>query len=214
LCKNCTAVLVGERASAFGFPIYCHLEDNGPDDAVHLVYFARKKNLEKTLKLSHVEIPQVSESFAYWAIVLAPNTPMSKEAFAEAPTSPWILCGMNEYGVSIGAHGVSSKNPLNKEKGLSFFEMNKLVLERSKNAREAVNLLGQLVEEYGQMGMGTNNTYCVGASDGLWIVEVAGRNWVAKRCPDDNILVYANQYLIENEWDLASVDLINYAKQQ
>jgi dipeptidase len=26
--------------------------------------------------------------------------------------------------------------------------------------------------------------------------------------------VYANQYLIENEWDLASVDLINYAKQQ
>ena len=212
--KDCTAVLVGKRASATGFPIYCHLEDNGTDDAVHLLYFARMKNLEKTLKLSHIEIPQASETFAHWAIVLAPDTPMSKEAITEAPTSPWVLCGMNEYGVSIGAHGVFSKNPLSKERGLSFFEVNKLVLERSKNAREAVNLIGQLVEDYGQMGMGTNNTYCVGASDGLWIVEVAAKNWVAKRCHDDNILVYANQYLIESEWDLASVDLINYAKQQ
>lgn len=212
--KSCTAVLVGKNASATGSPIYCHLEDNGLDDAVHLIYSPRMKHSEKVLKLSHVEIPQESETFAYWGIVLAPATPMSKAAFAEAPTSTWILCGINEYGVSEGAHGVITKEPLSKKKGLSFFEINRLVLERAKNAREAVNLIGRLVEEFGQMGMGTNNTYCVGGSDGNWIVEVAARNWVANRCPDDGIIAYANQYLIDTEWDLASSDLINHAKRQ
>ena len=212
--KSCTAVLVGENASATGSPIYCHLEDNGIDDAVHFIRFPRKKHSEEVLKLSRVEIPQVPETFAYWGIILAPMTPMSKEAVAEASTSTWLLCGINEYGVSVGAHGVSSKEPISKKKGLSFFEVNRLVMERAKNALEATNLIGRLVEEYGQTGMGTNNAYCVGGSDGCWIVEVAARNWVAKRCPDDGIIVYANQYLSETEWDLASTDLINYAKRQ
>lgn len=212
--KSCTSVLVGRNASATGSPIHCHLEDNGVDDAVHLIYFPRMKHSGEVLKLSHVEIHQVPETFAYWGIVLAPGTPMSKKAAAEAPTSTWLLCGMNEYGVSIGANGVTSKEPTNKKKGLSFFEVIKLVMERAKNAWETVNLIGRLVEEYGQTGMGTNNTYCVGGSKACWIVEVAARNWIAKRCPDSDIIVYANQYLIETEWDLASTDLINYAKRQ
>jgi len=212
--KCCTAVLVGKNASVTGSPVFCHLEDNGVDDAVHLVYFPRMRHPAEMIKLSQIEIPQVSETFAYWGIVLAPDTPMSKEAVAEAPTSTWILCGMNEYGVSIGGHGVSSKEPISKKKGLSFFEVIKLVMERTRNAREAVNLIGQLAEEHGQTGMGTDNAYCVGGSDGGWIVEVAARNWVAKRCPDDGIITYANQYLIESEWDSSSADLINYAERR
>ena len=212
--KRCTSVLVGKNASAIGSPIYCHLEDNGVDDAVHLIHVPRRKHSEEVLKLSHVEMPQAPETSAFWGIVLASGTPMSKEASAEAPASTWLLCGMNEYGVSLGAHGVISKESISKKRGLSFFEVNRLVMERTKNAKEAVNLIGQLVEEYGQTGMGTNNTYCIGGLDGCWIVEVAARNWVAKRCPDDGVLVYANQYLIETDWDLASVDLINYAKRQ
>jgi dipeptidase len=212
--KGCTSVFIGKDASATGSPIYCHLEDNGIDDAVYLIYFPRVKSSEETLKLSHVEVPQRPETFAYWAIVLAPETPMSKDAVTEAAASPWVLCGMNEYGMSIGANGVVSKEPLSQKKGLSFFEVNKIALERAKNAEEATKIIGQLAEEYGQMGMGTNNAYCIGGSDGNWIVEVAARNWAAQKCPDDNIAVYANQYLIDTRWDFASADLVDYAKRQ
>ena len=212
--KGCTSVFIGKDASATGSPIYCHLEDNGIDDAVHLIYSPRVKSSEETLRLSHVEIRQTPETFAHWAIVLAPETPMSKEAVAEAAVSPWVLCGMNEYGMSIGANGVASKEPLSQKKGLSFFEINKIALERAKNAEEATKIIGQLVEEYGQMGMGTNNAYCIGGSDGNWIVEIAAQNWAASRCPDDNIAVYANQYLIGTRWDFASAHLVDYAKKQ
>ncbi|MEM3587324.1 MAG: C69 family dipeptidase [Candidatus Jordarchaeaceae archaeon] len=214
--RECTAVLVGKNASATGHPIFCHIEDNGINDAVLLVYFPRNENSIRQSKVLSAEIPQSTATFAYWAILLAPGTPMSKEAMKEAPYSPWVLCGMNEYGVSIGAHGVFSKNPIRSkdEKGLSFFDVNRLVLERSKNAKEAVNLIGRLVEEYGQIGMGTNNAYCIGGPDSCWIVEVAGRIWVAKSCPSDGIIAYANQYIIESEWDLASSQMVEYAIKQ
>ena len=212
--KGCTSVFVGKDASATGSPIYCHLEDNGADDAVYLIFFPRVKHSEETLRLSRAEIPQVTETSAYWAIVVAPETPMSKDAVKEAPTSPWILCGMNEYGMSIGANGVVSKEPLSDKDGLSFFEVNKIALERAKNAEEATKIIGQLVDGYGQMGMGTDNAYCIGGADGNWIVEVAARNWAAKKCPDDNIDVYANQYLIDTRWNLASASMIDYAKKQ
>jgi len=207
--KNCTSILIGRKASAEGSSIYCHMEDNGIDDSAHLIYFPRSKQSKKKIKFSQVKVPQVLETFAYWGIIAAPKTPMRKNSLFKYS---WTLCGMNEYGVSIGSNGVISKEPISNESGLSDFEIHKLVLERTKNAREAVDLIGRMIDEYSQEGGGTNNKYCIGGSDGGWIVDASSKQWAALRCSDDDILISTNQYQINCDFDLASDELIDYAK--
>ncbi len=101
-------------------------------------------------------------------------------------------------------------------------------MQRCKTAREAVKLIGSLVEEYGF------RTSCGPASEGLlitdpkevWLFEVAsipmfdwergsgipGAIWVAQRIPDDHIIVLANTHLIRDidlsnpEWYMGSAN--------
>jgi dipeptidase len=99
-------------------------------------------------------------------------------------------------------------------------------LQRCRTAREAVKLIGSLLEEYGF------HTSCGPASEGLlicdpkqvWLLEVAsipitdwkrgsgipGAIWVAQRIPDDHVTVLANTHLIRDidlsnsEWYMGS----------
>lgn len=93
--------------------------------------------------------------------------------------------------------------------GLSLSEVVQLVFERSKTAREAVDVIAWVVETYGVSVWG-DCAYLVANANESWLVEVAKAHWLAKRCPDDGAIFYANQMHIETEWDLACDDLIDY----
>jgi secernin len=66
-----------------------------------------------------------------------------------------------------------------------------LVLERSKTAKSAVELIGELVEKYGQGGAcfdasanmtyGYDNSFLVVDSEEAWTIETSDRVWVAKQ---------------------------------
>lgn len=137
--------------------------------------------------------------------------------------------GMNEYGVAIGNEGVATR-PLVEgvlasergeapEMGPTGMDLIRLALERSKTAREAVEVIAGLTEKFGQFGSGLptqgvgsayDNSYIVTDPREAWILETAGRRWAAKKVTG-GVASISNKLGIETEWDLASDDLVEYA---
>ena len=93
-------------------------------------------------------------------------------------------------------------------------------LERGSTAREAVNIMGDLVETY---GWHTQWGECMDITDGdeVWIMEIYGRDiWVAFKLPDDHVFVSANRARIrdvdldDEENVMYSPNLVSFAVEQ
>lgn len=72
--KGCTSIFVGKDASATGYPIYVHVEDNGPEDAVHLKYYPWMKHGKGEI-IKGLKVPQVPETLAFWGYVSRSRNP-------------------------------------------------------------------------------------------------------------------------------------------
>lgn len=122
---------------------------------------------------------------------------------------------MNEHQLTIGECTDKAKVHPEPEPGKRIFyssELSRIALERTKTAREAVMLMGEMIEKYGYYG--TGETLLVGDPNEGWVMEMAGYDmngtggvWVAQRVPDDKIFVAANQFRIR-EIDTKSKDMI------
>ncbi len=81
-------------------------------------------------------------------------------------------------------------------------ELARVALERCKTAREAVELIGHLIDTYGFYG--TGETLPVADPKEGWVIEmVPGPEnepslWVAQRVPDGEVFVAANQFRIRD----------------
>ena len=111
---------------------------------------------------------------------------------------------MNEHQLMIGECTCGAKVHPNPEPGKRIFysaELSRIALERCKYAREAVQLIGQLIKDYGYYG--TGETLLIGDAHEAWVMEMCGYKmdgtdglWVAQRVPDDGFFVAANQFRI------------------
>jgi len=97
-------------------------------------------------------------------------------------------------------------------KGISRYSIRQLILERSKTAREAVELVGKLIDNHGQSDSPV--AYCIADREEAWLVETTFRHWAARRIKDDEVHVEANEYTIETEYDMAGEGLVSYATEQ
>ena len=105
---------------------------------------------------------------------------------------------MNEMQVSMVETTWDGRKELhNKEGWLDYFTLMNLVLQRSTTAREAIEVMHRLVQEYGYNSTGESFAVC--DPQEAWIVEIIGKGegrkgavWVAMRVPDDCISAYAN----------------------
>jgi dipeptidase len=80
-------------------------------------------------------------------------------------------------------------------------ELSRIALERCTKAREAVELMGQLIDEYGYFS--TGETLLVGDEDEAWVFEMCAlpdqqyhSAWAAQRVPDGHLFVAANEFRI------------------
>ena len=112
---------------------------------------------------------------------------------------------MNEHGLMLGeCTNTSARLPKIsfKQSGGIFYaaELGRVALERCINSREAVHLIGKLIDEFGIYG--TGETLIVADKNEGWIIEMqpteAGYNdlWVAQKVPDGEFFVAANQFRI------------------
>ncbi len=111
---------------------------------------------------------------------------------------------MNEHQLTIGECTTKAKIDVEPERGKRIFyssELSRIALERTNTAREAVLLMGELIDKYGYYG--TGETLLIGDKNEGWVMEMAGYDenagdgvWAAKRVPDDEVFVAANQMRI------------------
>jgi dipeptidase len=110
---------------------------------------------------------------------------------------------MNEKGLMIGECTCGAKiHPLPAPTRLFYAaELSRVALERCAEARAAVELMGELLVKYGYHG--TGETLLVGDANEAWVMEMCGYDpdgadglWVAKRVPDNEMFVAANQFRI------------------
>ncbi len=201
---ECTTILVGRKATADGSVIIAHAEDMGKTDSGKLWHQdAGEHEKSDSIYLPYETIPGVSRTYSYWA---HGNSDKVAERYNGS-----ILAGMNQFGVSFGCNTVYTRDELipEGEKGLQRYSIRRLIMERARTALEAVEMIGQLIDTYGQSGIVV--AYLIADPREAWVVETTPRHWVAKRVPDDGFHVQANRYTIEKEWDLASHGLVEYA---
>ena len=105
---------------------------------------------------------------------------------------------MNEKQVTIAETTTGGREELVNPDGLlHYWTLMRLVLQRAATAREAVQIMGDLVAEYGYRSSG--ESYYIGDPHEAWVVEMVGpgpggrgAHWVALKVPDGYVCAHAN----------------------
>ncbi|KAK8030749.1 hypothetical protein PG990_000483 [Apiospora arundinis] len=139
------------------------------------------------------QIPQVRHTWRYIS--------MEYSDFEGFP-APLTNGGVNEKGVAVRDVWADSRSELydmtpNPQTGLQYSDLARIVLERAATAREGVEIIGQLIDEYGEATYG-GNSHLVADKDEGWVVwEFAGgqKLWAAERLGVDEVRVLYPGYI-------------------
>ncbi len=110
-----------------------------------------------------------------------------------------VIGNMNENQVALGETTYGGRDELQKSVGIiDYGSMMYIALQRSKTAREAIQVMTELVKQYGYCSEG--ESISVSDPNEAWIFEIIGKGtkekgavWVARRVPDGYICAHANQ---------------------
>ncbi len=124
---------------------------------------------------------------------------------------------MNEYQLAIGETTFDGRPELLNKDGLfNYYTLMKIALQRAKTAREAIQVMTSLVEQYGYGS--TGESFSIADKDEVWIMEMIGPGqggtgaiWVAIKIPDGMIATHANMSRIR-EFPLDDPDNVLYSK--
>jgi dipeptidase len=165
------------------------------------------------------DIPQAPVTFRYIT--------MNYSAFAGFP-APLTNGGLNEHHVAGRDVWSPSRQELramtpNPQTGLNYSDLSRIAMERSRTAREAVEIVGGLIEQYGYATYGGNSHFFADAEEGWVLINFAGgqKLWVAQRVGPDEIRVSRPGYIGEIPADYrthpdfrGSPNLISFAGEQ
>ncbi len=180
----CTSVLVTRGASADGSVIITyHCDDAGAYATLGVAAAADHKPGEM------IEIPSRNP---------ADKTPRGK--IPQVAHTYKVLGGlMNEYQLSMSETTFGGRHELMNPDGLlEYHHMMILGMERARTAREAIQVMMKLVDEFGYESEG--ESISIADPQEAWILEIVGTGpggkgavWAAMRVPDGQISCHANQ---------------------
>ena len=177
----CTNIIVGKKASVDGSVLVSYSADSYGCYGV-MQHFAPGCH------------PQGSVRPVYdW------ETNAYKGTIPEAPVTYNVVGNMNEHQVTIAETTFGGREELVDTTGLlDYGSLIYIALQRSRTAREAIDVMTSLVEEYGYCSEG--ETFTLADPQEAWIMEMVGKGpgvkgavWVAVRIPDDCVCAHANQ---------------------
>jgi dipeptidase len=211
VCSACFSIVVGKDASADGYVLVAHNEDDSPPQIVnhHKVLRKQYKPGDKLKLRNGGLLDQAEQTCAY--------------LWSEMPGMNYSDSFINEHGVTVTSNNCPSREdkPEITDGGIGYM-LRALIAQRAKTAREGVILAGQLVEKFGYVASG--RTYIIADPHEGWLFAVVnGKHYLAKRVPDNHVAMVANTYTIktirrsdlaDTENILASKDIIDYAIQR
>lgn len=135
---------------------------------------------------------------------------------AQVPHTYSVVRLMNEHQVAIGETTFDGRVELQDPDGLlHYWDLMRLALQRAATAREAIEVITGLVEEYGYRS--TGESFSIADPKEAWILEMIGPGpgkmgaiWVALRVPDGMISCHANKSRI-GEFPLKDKDNCLYS---
>jgi len=177
---GCTNILVTKGASKDGSTMIAYSADS------HTLYG------ELYYKAAGLHLPGELRDIIEW------DTGKFLGRIKEAPVTYARVGNMNERQVSIGETTFGGRKELQEPAGIvDYGSLMCIALERSKTAREAIQVMGDLVAEYGYASEG--ESISVADPQEAWIFEIIGKGkgekgavWVAVKLPDGTISSHAN----------------------
>lgn len=196
MANACTTVAVGKDASDTGSVLVAHTCDGWYDHRIQIVEGGTHAEGEmvdiyrdpctdtKTTPELVGQVPQVAETYTYFNIAY-----------------PF----MNEKGVVMSEFTWSGRSEMYSTEALFVIaNLQMLGLQRADTAREAIEVMGALAEEYGYADGG--ECLLVADQNEVWIFEICGpgplwtpdsgapgAHWAARRVPDDQVYAGANR---------------------
>ncbi|WP_372773276.1 dipeptidase [Mangrovibacterium sp.] len=146
---------------------------------------------------------------------------------SEVPHTYSVVGNMNEYQLAIGETTFGGRPELGSQPDaiMDYGSLMYVALQRAKTAREAIEVMTNLVDEYGYYSSG--ESFSISDANEVWILEMIGKGegekgavWVAVRVPDGYISGHANQARITtfplNDSDncLYAKDVISFAREK
>ena len=200
----CTTILVGKKASYDGSTIISRNDDGGYDTKQVLVVTPDKMKSKYKSSIAHLTIELPKNPLAF---TMVPNV--------DRANGMWATNGINSKNVGMTASETISSNPRvlaadpyieyqpkkgkkGKEVpgGIGEEDLTYIVLPYIKSAREGVVRLGALLEQYGTY---EPNGIAFNDKDEIWWMEtIGGHHWIARRVPDDRVVIMPNQFGLDN----------------
>ena len=206
---NCTVIAVGKKASVDGSVITSQT-GNCPECRVHVVPAQSFK--KDAMAPVYYGLRDVKKPLCEYGEVIG-YIPQAEHTFAYFHTG---YPHMNEHQLAIGESTIPQKKELittldNGKQIMTIEQAQLFALQRCKTAKEAVNLIGSLMEKYGFVatdGWGAESL-CIADPNEIWVFEVFGVGagwspesgkpgavWVAQRLPDDHVTIIPNFSII------------------
>ncbi len=199
----CDTMVALSNSTRDGTVLFAKNSDRQPNEPLLFIRIPRKKHPSGAkVKCTYIEVDQVEET--YEVVLLKPSWMWGAEM------------GCNEFGLNIGNEAVFTRESYGQEEKLLGMDMLRLALERCKTSEEALKLLTDLLERYGQGGncgyekpFTYHNAFLIADANSAWVLETAGIYWAAEKVKD--IRNISNRLSIGANFDLCHPDLIKHA---
>ncbi len=128
-----------------------------------------------------------------------------------------VVGNMNQYQVAIGETTWGGREELMDTTDNAIIDYGSLIqiaLERSKSAPEAIDVMTNLVAQYGYASEG--ESFTIADKNEVWVMDMIGKGaekgavWIAVRIPDDAICAHANEPRIR-QVDLKDKNNVRYS---
>ena len=202
----CDSILALKSDTADGVAVFAKNSDRPPNEGQFLKYIpAQNHPGNSTVKCTYIEIPQVAHT----------NAVLLSKPY-------WIWgaeMGVNDQNVVIGNEAVFPRIPFQKNTRLIGMDLVRLGLERGNTAREAMEVISQLLGKFGQGGsciVGAEyyfSSFLIADPDDAWVLETVGNRYAVKHVTESDSI--SNYLTIERDFepDLSSPDLVEFAAQ-
>ena len=204
----CTNILVSKGASA--------------DGSTMITYVADSHSLYGEL----VTFPAGRHIPGTWVDVIEWDTGKYLGKIRQVEQTYSVVGNMNEHQVSIGETTYGGREELRDSTGVvDYGTLMYTALQRGRTAREAIQIMADLVKEYGYYSEG--ESFSIADPNEVWIMDLIGKGrgnrgavWVARRVPDGYITAHANHPRIrrfplnDRENCLYAEDVISFARKK
>ncbi len=201
----CDTIVAVPPATADAAILFGKNSDREPGETQLVEHHQAQKQPAAKVQCTYLEIPQKEKTFA---VILS------------RPFWMWgAEMGANERGVVIGNEAVFTKLPYAKN-GLLGMDLLRLALERADCAREALNIITDLLARHGQGGAAGyrnkkfryHNSFIITDPHEAWVLETADKFWVAEKVK--GIRTISNVLTIGKEFNLIAPDTFEFARSQ